>query len=67
MLKKALKITIFLVFVLILFSCTTNNQGKRVIDCKYNPDYERIGESALDSLDDMKRINLMQLKAACNF
>ena len=37
------------------------------IDCKYSPDYENIADSALDSLDDMKRINIMQMKAACNF
>ena len=30
-------------------------------------DYEQIGRSALDSLDDMKRINIQQMKAACNF
>ena len=37
------------------------------IDCKWSPDYENIADSALDSLDDMKRIELQQLKAACNF
>ena len=37
------------------------------IDCKWNPDYENLADEALNSLDDMKRINLMQLKAACNF
>ena len=37
------------------------------IDCSFNPDYEKIGESAMDSMDDMKRVELQQLKAACNF
>ena len=37
------------------------------IDCKWHPDYERLADEALNSLDDMKRIELMQLKAACNF
>tara|TARA_B100000482_G_scaffold103247_1_gene74441 strand:- start:299 stop:514 length:216 start_codon:yes stop_codon:yes gene_type:complete len=57
-------------FVLLLFffvnSCTFTTEDER-IDCSFNPDYERIGESAMDSMDDMKRINLSQLKAACNF
>ena len=41
-------------------------ESKR-IDCKYSPDYENISDEALNSLDDMKRINIMQMKAACNF
>ena len=57
-------------FVLILFflvnSCSFSTKDER-IECKWSPDYEKIGESALDSLDDMKRIELQQLKAACNF
>ena len=57
-------------FVLILFffinSCSFSTKDER-IECKWSPDYERIGESAMDSMDDMKRINLQQLKAACNF
>ena len=46
----------------VLVSCS-----KTVENCKIAPDYEKIGESAMDSMDDMKRINLQQLKAACNF
>tara|TARA_Y100000741_G_scaffold356132_1_gene332394 strand:- start:333 stop:548 length:216 start_codon:yes stop_codon:yes gene_type:complete len=57
-------------FVLILFffinSCSFSTKDER-IECKWSPDYERIGESALDSLDDMKRIEIQQMKAACNF
>ena len=30
-------------------------------------DYEKIGESAMDSMDDMRRIQIQQMKAACNF
>ena len=37
------------------------------IDCKWSPDYEKIGESAMDSMDDMRRIQIQQMKAACNF
>jgi len=43
-----------------------STKSKR-IDCKWSPDYEKIGESAMDSMDDMKRVELQQLKAACNF
>jgi len=57
-------------FVLFLFffvnSCNFSTKNER-IECKWSPDYEKIGESALDSLDDMKRINIQQMKAACNF
>ena len=57
-------------FVLTLFflvnSCSFSTKNER-IECKWSPDYERIGESALDSLDDMKKIEIQQMKAACNF
>ena len=76
--KKSVKIQRFLTFfVLCLFftvnSCTFSyktgefsTKTKR-IDCKWSPDYEKISESAMDSMDDMKRIELQQMKAACNF
>ena len=57
-------------FVLFLFffinSCNFSTKNER-IDCKWSPDYEKIGESALNSMDDMRRIQIEQLKAACNF
>ena len=57
-------------FVLFLFffvnSCNFSTKNER-IECKWSPDYEKIGESALDSLDDMRRIEIQQMKAACNF
>ena len=37
------------------------------IDCKWSPGYEKIGESALGSLDDMQKIHIEQMKAACKF
>ena len=46
----------------VLVSCS-----KTVENCKIAPDYEKIGDEALNSMDDMRRINLMQMKAACNF
>ena len=57
-------------FVLLLFflvnSCNFTTKNER-IGCEWSPDYENIADSALDSLDDMKRINLQQLKARCKF
>jgi len=64
-------------FVLCLFflliSCQFSHKTGKIstkserIDCSWSPDYEKIGESAMNSMDDMKRANLQQLKAACNF
>ena len=76
--KKSVKIQQFLTFfVLVLFffviSCQFSAKKERIelknerITCEWSPDYEKIGDEALDSLDDMRRINLMQMKAACNF
>ena len=69
--KKTLIFQHFLTFfVLLLFffvnSCSFSTKDER-IECKWSPDYEKIGESALNSMDDMKRIQIEQLKAACNF
>ena len=75
--KSVINQQFLIFFVLCLFfivnSCTfsyetgeISTKSKR-IDCKWSPDYEKIGESAMDSMDDMKRIQLQQMKAACNF
>ena len=57
-------------FVLVLFflvnSCNFLTKNER-FECKWSPDYERIGESAMDSMDDMKRIELQSIIARCNF
>jgi len=57
-------------FVLLLFflviSCQFSTKNER-IECKWSPDYERIADEALNSMDDMRRINIQQMKAACNF
>ena len=57
-------------FVLVLFflvnSCSFSTKKER-FECKWSPDYERIGESAMDSMDDMKRIELQSIIARCNF
>ena len=75
--KSVINQQFLIFFVLVLFlivnSCTFSyktgefsTKTKR-IDCNWSPDYEKIGESAMDSMDDMKRIQLQQMKAACNF
>ena len=75
--KSVINQQFLIFFVLVLFfivnSCTFSyktgefsTKTKR-IDCKWSPDYEKIGESAMDSMDDMKRVQLQQMKAACNF
>ena len=64
--KKVNKIN-GLVIILFCFCSFLLNSCVKVQKCEVKPDYERIGESALDSLDDMKRIEIQQMKAACNF
>jgi YbbR domain-containing protein len=69
--QKSVKNQHFLTFfVLFLFffinSCNFSTKTER-FECKWSTDYENIADSALDSLDDMKRINIQQMKAACNF
>ena len=71
MAKKTLILQRFLTFfVLVLFflliSCQFSTKNER-FECKWSPDYERIADEALNSMDDMRRINLQQMKAACNF
>ena len=57
-------------FVLLLFflvnSCYITTKNER-IECKWSPDYERIADEALNSMDDMKRIEIQMMKARCNF
>jgi hypothetical protein len=71
MAKKTLILQRFLTFfVLVLFflliSCQITTKNER-FECKWSPDYERIADEALNSMDDMRRINIQQMKAACNF
>ena len=57
--KKA----IFLLFVLVLFtSCS-----KKVEYCKFSPDLERIGESAVENIENLAETNLKSGKMSCNF
>tara|TARA_B100000963_G_C22408977_1_gene572364 strand:+ start:304 stop:483 length:180 start_codon:yes stop_codon:yes gene_type:complete len=57
--KKA----IFLLFVLVLF---TSCSGK-VKNCQFSPDYEKIGESATENLENLAETNLKSGKMVCNF
>ena len=64
-------------FVLLLFflviSCQFSVKNQRIelknerITCEWSPDFEKIGDSALDSMDDLRRAELMHMKTACNF
>tara|TARA_B100001939_G_scaffold145499_1_gene126070 strand:+ start:223 stop:459 length:237 start_codon:yes stop_codon:yes gene_type:complete len=64
-------------FVLVLFffviSCQFSAKKERIelknerITCEWSPDFEKIGDSALDSMDDLRRAELMHMKTACNF
>jgi hypothetical protein len=57
-------------FVLVLFflvnSCYISTKNER-FECKWSPDYERIADEALNSMDDIKRIEIQMMKARCNF
>ena len=71
MAKKTLILQRFLTFfVLVLFflvnSCNFSTKNER-FECKWSPDYERIADEALNSMDDMKRIEIQMMKARCNF
>jgi hypothetical protein len=60
-------LTFFVLFLFFLVnSCNFATKNKR-FECKWSPDYERIAESAMDSMDDMKRIELESIIARCNF
>ena len=71
--KKSVKIQQFLTFFVLCFvlysqflhiflqNCEFSTKTKQ-IDCKWSPDYEKIGKSAMDSMDDMKRIEIQQMK-----
>ena len=57
-------------FVLVLFflvvSCQFSVKKER-FECKWSPDYERIADESLNSMDDLKRIEIQMMKARCNF
>tara|TARA_B100000902_G_scaffold326277_1_gene321322 strand:+ start:601 stop:792 length:192 start_codon:yes stop_codon:yes gene_type:complete len=63
MLKKSVKITIFITCSLfVLISCS----GK-VKNCKLSPDYKKIAESASENANNLAETNLQSAIASCNF
>ena len=58
-----IKSLIFLTFVLILFSSCS----KKSINCKISPDFEKIGESALENKENLSETNLKNGKMRCDF
>jgi hypothetical protein len=56
----------FSLFVLCLF-LFTNSCSRSVENCKWSPDYERIGESVLESMDNMKEIEIRAAMLRCGF
>ena len=63
MLKKFEKINTFLLFcsLFVLISCGN------LKNCKVAPDYERIGESAIENSENLKETNVRSAIAHCNF
>jgi hypothetical protein len=58
-----IKSLIFLTFVLILFSSCS----KKPVNCKISPDLEKIGESAVENLENLSETNLKSGKMRCDF
>jgi len=60
-------LTFFVLFLFFLANSCSFSTKKERFECKWSPDYERISESAMNSMDDMKRIELQSIIARCNF
>ena len=54
---------IYLIFLLFLFAICSGC----VKTCKFTPDYEQIGDSALENKENLMETNLKSGKVACNF
>jgi len=53
----------YVIFSLILFTFCSGC----VNSCKFSPDYEKIGDSALENKENLMETNLKSGKVACNF
>ena len=53
----------YVIFSLILFTFCSGC----VKTCKFSPDYEKIGDSALENKENLSETNLKSGKVACNF
>tara|TARA_X000000368_G_scaffold210555_1_gene166339 strand:- start:26412 stop:26603 length:192 start_codon:yes stop_codon:yes gene_type:complete len=61
--KNTKKFAFFLVCSLfVLVSCS-----KTVKDCKIEPDYEKIGESALENKENLSETELKSAQMSCKF
>jgi len=58
--EKGLIYLIFSLFLFTLCSCTK-------ISCKIRPDFEKIGDSALENKENLTETNLKSGKMACKF
>ena len=58
--KKGMIYLTFLLFLFTFCSCTQ-------ISCKIKPDYEKIGDSALENKENLMETNLKSGKMACKF
>ena len=58
--KKMFKISILLFFLFFFSSCTVKN-------CKIQPNYKEIGESALKNSKNMSEIEIATGKITCNY
>ena len=54
---------LYVTFSLFLFNFCSCTQ----ISCKINPDYEKIGDSALENKENLMETNLKSGKMACKF
>ena len=67
MVKKAKKLVkkplLYVTFSLFLFTFCSGC----VKTCKFTPDYEKIGDSALENKENLMETNLKSGKVACNF
>ena len=69
--KKTLIFQRFLIFfVLSLFffvnSCSFSSKNER-FECKWSPDYEKIGESALENKENLSETELKSAQMSCKF
>jgi len=57
------KSAIFCIIVLVLFTSCSRN----IKNCQFSPDLERIGESAVENIENLAETNLKSGKMICNF
>jgi len=58
--KKSLKISILLLILFTFCSCTVKN-------CKFEPNYKEIGESALKNTKDLTEVEVRSAQVNCKY